>query len=75
MPQRYKPFNSPSWPLSKATGQTFGPGPSLPQASRCGAPEIAGTTWVGETLTAEIGTIEDADGLPGTLPDDYTFQW
>jgi len=30
---------------------------------------------VGETLTAEIGTVEDADGLPGTFPDDYRFQW
>ena len=26
-------------------------------------------------LTAGLGTIADAEGLPGTFPDDYTFQW
>ena len=40
-----------------------------------GAPEITGTARVGEELTATIGTIADEDGLPGTFPDDYTFQW
>ena len=30
---------------------------------------------MGETLTAEIRAVEDADGLPGTFPDDYTFRW
>ena len=40
-----------------------------------GAPEITGTPQVGEELTAVIGTIDDAEGRPGTFPDDYTFQW
>ena len=40
-----------------------------------GAPAITGTAQVGQTLTAGIGTIADADGLPDTFPDDYTFQW
>ena len=40
-----------------------------------GAPTISGTAQVGETLTAGIGDIADADGLPATFPDDYTFQW
>ena len=40
-----------------------------------GTPTISGTAQVGETLTAGIGDIADADGLPGTFPDDYTFQW
>ena len=30
---------------------------------------------VGKVLTAGLGTIADSDGLPGTFPDDYTFQW
>ena len=40
-----------------------------------GTPTISGTAQVGETLTAGMGDIADADGLPGTFPDDYTFQW
>ena len=41
-----------------------------------GAPEITGTPQVGEMLTATIGTIADADGLPtGTFPASYTFEW
>ena len=40
-----------------------------------GAPSITGTAQVGKVLTARLGTIADADGLPGTFPDDYTFQW
>ena len=30
---------------------------------------------MGETLTAGMGDIADADGLPATFPDEYTFQW
>ena len=33
-----------------------------------GKPAISGTAQVGETLTAGIGTIADADGLPSHLP-------
>ena len=40
-----------------------------------GVPTISGTARVGETLTAAIGNIADADGLPDTFPDDYTLQW
>ena len=48
---------------------------TAPNSSATGAPEITRTPEVGQTLTAGIGTIADADGLPATFPDDYTFQW
>ena len=37
-----------------------------------GAPTISGTTQVGETLTADISGISDADGLSGET---FTYQW
>ena len=37
-----------------------------------GAPTIRGTTQVGETLTADITGISDADGLSGET---FTYQW
>ena len=40
-----------------------------------GAPEISGTPQVGQTLTAEEGTLADDGGLPTTFPTGYTFQW
>ena len=40
-----------------------------------GAPAITGAAQVGKELTAGLGTIADAEGLPGTFPDDYTLQW
>ena len=41
-----------------------------------GAPAITGVPQVGRTLTAGIGTIADADGLPTTtFPTGYAFQW
>ena len=46
-----------------------------PNSAATGAPAITGTANVGATLTAAIGTIADTDGLPGTFPDDYGFQW
>ena len=46
-----------------------------PNNDATGTPEVSGTASVGETLTAAIGDIADADGLPTTFPDDYTFQW
>ena len=40
-----------------------------------GVPTVSGTAWVSGVLTAGIGTIADANGLPTTFPDDYSFQW
>ena len=41
-----------------------------------GNPEITGFAQVGQTLTANKGTIADPDGLPvGIFPSGYTFQW
>ena len=41
-----------------------------------GMPTISGTAEVGETLTANQGSIADVDGLPTTaFPTGYTFQW
>ena len=37
-----------------------------------GAPTISGTTQVGQTLTADITGISDADGLSGET---FTYQW
>ena len=39
--------------------------------SATGTPTINGTALVGQTLTASIADIADADGLPGT----FTYQW
>ena len=55
----------------------FGKGISLAQASAennpaTGAPTISGTAQVGETLTAGITDIADADGLSGET---FTYQW
>ena len=44
-------------------------------ATATGQPGIRGTPQVGQTLTADRGTIDDDDGLPETFPDDYSFQW
>ena len=38
-----------------------------------GAPTITGKETVGRTLTANIGGITDADGLPSA--EDFTYQW
>ena len=41
-----------------------------------GQPGISGAPQRGETLTATMGDIQDADGLDNqTFPGDYTFQW
>ena len=41
-----------------------------------GTPGISGTAQVGQTLTAGIGDIADAEDLPSTVfPAGYTFQW
>ena len=46
-----------------------------PNNDATGTPDISGTATPLQTLSAAIGTIADEDGLPGTFPDDYTFQW
>ena len=38
------------------------------RAPATGAPAITGAAWVGQALSAGIGTIDDTDGLPGTFP-------
>ena len=38
-----------------------------------GQPSITGTAKVGEDLTAEIGTIADADGVPAET--EFSYQW
>ena len=48
-----------------------GPG-TASNASATGAPTISGTAQVGETLTAGITGIADADGLSGET---FTYQW
>ena len=41
-----------------------------------GTPSISGTAQVGQTLTAGIGDIADAEDLPSTVfPAGYSFQW
>ena len=43
-----------------------------PNTAATGAPTISGTAQVGETLTADISGIEDADGLTNAV---YSYQW
>ena len=38
-----------------------------------GAPTISGDAYVGETLTADVSAIVDADGLPEL--DEFSYQW
>ena len=45
---------------------------SASNAPATGAPTIRGTAQVGETLTADISGIADADGLSGET---FTYQW
>ena len=56
--------------LSEAVTATV-PGPVV-NAPATGAPTIAGTAQVGETLTASTAGIADADGLTGAA---FAFQW
>ena len=46
-----------------------------PNIDATGTPTVSGTARSGATLSAAIGNIADADGLPTTFPGDYTFQW
>ena len=45
---------------------------SEPNAAPTGLPTISGTPQVGQTLTADISTISDADGLTNVA---YRYQW
>ena len=47
---------------------------STTNTAATGKPTIAGTVRVGDTLTANQGTIADTDGLP-SWPGDFTFEW
>jgi len=52
--------------ISSATGAV-----TAPNSPATGSPTITGTASEGGTLTADVGTIADTDGLPGS----YTYQW
>jgi len=52
--------------ISSATGAV-----TAPNSPATGLPTITGTASEGGTLTANLGTIADTDGLPGS----YTYQW
>jgi len=54
---------------SNATGTVAAP--TSPNSPATGLPTITGTASVGQILTANLGTIADTDGLPGS----YTYQW
>ena len=45
---------------------------AAPNSPATGAPIIIGTPEVGETLTADVSNIQDADGLENVA---YTYQW
>ena len=55
--------------LTSATTTAVQPRPNSPAT---GAPTISGTAQVGETLTADVSGINDADGLTNVS---YTYQW
>ena len=46
--------------------------PAPENAAPAGLPEISGTAQVGETLTASVSVIEDADGLDNAT---FAYQW
>ena len=45
---------------------------AAPNATPTGVPSISGTAQAGETLTASVESIEDADGLTGAS---FAYQW
>ena len=55
--------------LTSAATTAVQPRPNTPAT---GAPTISGTAQVGETLTADVSGITDADGLTNVS---YTYQW
>ena len=59
----------------RTTTQTC-PGGGTTNTAATGKPAITGTPQVGQTLTAGLGTIADAEDLPSTVfPLGYSFQW
>ena len=57
------------------TAQLLG-GTTTTNTAATGTPSISGAAQVGQTLTAGIGDIADAEDLPSTVfPAGYTFQW
>ena len=55
--------------LTSAATETVPPAANTPAT---GAPAISGTARVGETLTADVSGIEDADGLDDAT---FSYQW
>ena len=48
------------------------PGPAAANSPATGAPIISGTAQVGETLTVDTSSIDDADGMSGAV---FSYQW
>ena len=65
-------FSGDSWLTHYATLRVEINGTIKPNAT--GQPGITGVPQAGESLTATIGDITDADGLPA-FPSGFTFQW
>ena len=57
--------------LSEAVSDTVA-GPGAANSAPTGEPTISGTARVGETLTASVSGISDADGLTGAT---FEYQW
>ena len=60
--------------------ETLTSSPTAPVSSRLnnpatGGPAVSGTARVGETLTANISGIADADGMPGRNESWYAYRW
>ena len=58
--------------LSGPSGNFSANTPAAPNRPATGVPTISGTAQVGETLTADISGIEDADGLDNAV---FSYQW
>ena len=73
---RFNRLNAIQEPTDAGTeiGVRLSRAPSATNNPATGKPEITGTAEVGETLTAGIGDIADADGLPA-FPGGFTFRW
>ena len=56
----------------RLTSAATDPVAAAPNTAATGAPTIRGTMQAGETLTAAVSGIDDADGLDGAV---FTYQW